>query len=143
MLLRSDVERKARFGVAETEPLPADAYSGDVTASVYAALADKARRVTAAGHSALVDAVFATAAERSAVAAVASEGNVAFHGLFLTADLATRIARVGHRVGDASDADARIAARQEGYALGPMDWSMIDASGPPAQTLARARDLAG
>jgi uncharacterized protein len=141
VLLRSDVERKALFGVAEMEPLPADAYTGDVTASVYAALADKARRVTAAGHSAVVDAVFATAAERSAVATVASEGNVAFHSLFLTADLATRIARVGHRADDASDADARIAEQQERYALGPMDWVPIDASGAPEQTLSRAKGV--
>jgi uncharacterized protein len=141
VLLRSDVERKALFGVAETERLPADAYTADVTARTYAALADKARRVTAAGHSAVVDAVFATAAERSIVAAVASEGNVAFRGLFLAADLATRIARVGHRAGDASDADARIAAQQESYALGSMDWSVIDACGTPEQTLSRAKGV--
>jgi hypothetical protein len=55
--------------------------------------------------------------------------------------MATRIARVGRRAGDASDADARIAERQESYALGAMDWSVIDASGTPAQTLARARDV--
>jgi hypothetical protein len=67
---------------------------------------------------------------------------VAFRGLFLTADLATRIARVGHRAGDASDADATVAARQESYALGPMDWSAVDASGTPAQTLSRAMDAA-
>jgi uncharacterized protein len=141
VLLRSDVERKALFGVAETDRLPVDAYTADVTARTYAALADKARRVTAAGHSAVVDAVFATAPERSAVAAVASGNNVAFRGLFLTADLTTRIARVGHRAGDASDADARIAAQQESYALGSMDWSVIDASGTPAQTLSAAKGV--
>jgi uncharacterized protein len=140
VVLRSDVERKALFGVAETERLPADAYTADVTARTYAALADKARRVTAAGHSAVVDAVLATPAERAAVTAVASAGNAAFRGLFLTADLATRIARVGHRAGDASDADAMVAAQQEAYALGPMAWSVIDASGTPAQTLLRAKD---
>ena len=139
VVLRSDVERKALFGVAETEHLPADAYTPDVTARTYAALADKARRVTTAGHSAVVDAVFAAPAERAAMATVAAASKVAFRGLFLTADLATRIARIGHRAGDASDADAMIAARQESYALGPMDWSAVDASGTPAQTLARAR----
>jgi uncharacterized protein len=95
--------------------------------------------LTSAGHSAVVDAVFAAPAERAAIAAVATTANVAFRGLFLTADLATRIARVGHRAGDASDADASVATRQEGYAFGPMDWSAVDASGTPAQTLARAR----
>jgi predicted kinase len=141
VVLRSDVERKALFGVAETDRLPADAYTADVTARTYAALADKARRVTSAGHSAVVDAVFATAAERDAVAAVASESNVAFRGVFLAADLATRIARVGHRAGDASDADASVAEQQESYALGPMDWSVIDASGTPEQTLSRAKEV--
>ena len=48
----------------------------------------------------------------------------AFAGLFLTADLATRIARIGHRTGDASDADAAVARRQEDYALGSLDWSL-------------------
>jgi len=45
--------------VPETERLPAAAYTPEVTAQVYAALAAKARRVLAAGHSAIVDAVFA------------------------------------------------------------------------------------
>jgi uncharacterized protein len=141
VVLRSDVERKALFGGGETEPLPADAYTADVTARTYAALVDKAHRVTAAGHSAVVDAVFAAPAERAAIAAIATENNVTFRGLFLTADLATRIARIGHRAGDASDADATVAARQEGYALGAMDWSVVDAAGTPAQTLARAQDV--
>jgi uncharacterized protein len=140
VVLRSDIERKALFGSGETGHLPADAYTPDVTARTYAALVDKARRATSAGHSAVVDAVFAAPTERAAIAAIATENNVAFRGLFLTADLATRIARVGRRAGDASDADATVAARQDGYALGPMDWSAIDASGSPAQTLARARE---
>ncbi len=93
VLLRSDIERKAWFGVAETERLPAEAYTAEITARTYAALADKARRVTSAGHSAVIDAVFAAPAERAAMAAVAAATDVAFRGLFLTADLATRMAR--------------------------------------------------
>ena len=69
----------------------------EVTARVYAALADKARRIVAAGHSAIVDAVFAQPQERAASAAAAKAAKVPLHGLFLTADLATRIARVGGR----------------------------------------------
>ena len=97
------------------------AYTRDVTARVYAALADKARRVVAAGHSAIVDAVFADAGERAAIAQAAPAG--AFHGLFLTADLATRLARVGGRKGDASDADAAVARQQEQYDLGALQWT--------------------
>ncbi len=136
VVLRSDVERKARFGVGESERLPADAYDAAVTAQVYATLADKARRVIAAGHSAIVDAVFARPEERAAIGAAAA--GVPFRGLFLTADLATRLARVGERKLDASDADAAVARAQEEYDLGDIDWTRVDASGSPAETLARA-----
>src|SRR5262249_14279922 len=65
VVLRSDVERKALFGRDEHDKLSAEAYSPVVTARVYAVLADKARRAIAAGHSAIVDAVFARAQERA------------------------------------------------------------------------------
>ena len=69
----------------------------------------------------------------------ASALGVPFRGLFLDADLATRIARVGARSSDASDADAAVARTQESYDLGTLDWARVDASGTPDQTLARAR----
>ena len=134
--LRSDVERKALFGVAETERLPQAAYTREATAKVYAALAAKARRVIAAGHSAIVDAVFAGSHERAEIEQAAG---AAFHGLFLTASLDVRVARGGTRKGDASDADAKVAAAQEQYDLGAMTWRQIDASGRPDETLERAR----
>jgi aminoglycoside phosphotransferase family enzyme/predicted kinase len=136
VILRSDVERKVLFGVAETERLPQAAYALDVTERVYALLDEKARRVLAAGHSAIVDAVFARPEERAAIESAAKD--VRFTGLFLTADLPTRIARVGGRTGDASDADAAVARAQEGYELGPMSWRQVDASGTPEETLAGA-----
>lgn len=135
--LRSDVERKALFGVVETSKLPPSAYTREVTAKVYASLAAKARRVLAAGHSAIVDAVFANAGERAEIEQAA--GNAAFHGLFLTASLDVRVSRVGTRKGDASDADAKVAAAQEQYDLGAMTWRQVDASGTPEDTLDRAR----
>jgi aminoglycoside phosphotransferase family enzyme/predicted kinase len=139
VIVRSDVERKTLFGVGETEKLPAAAYAPEVTARVYAALTDKARRIVAAGHSAIVDAVFATPQERDALAAAAKAARVPLQGLFLTADLATRIARVGGRQLDASDADAAVAQTQEGYELGALTWPKIDASGTGVENLARAR----
>jgi aminoglycoside phosphotransferase family enzyme/predicted kinase len=139
VLLRSDVERKALFGRAETDRLPPDAYASDTTREVYARLIDKARRTLAAGHSAVVDAVFARPKERAALAALGRSLGVGFRGLFLTADLAVRRQRVGARIADASDADAGVVEQQERYDLGALDWSPVDASGTPADTLARAR----
>ncbi len=139
LVLRSDVVRKALFGVAETERLPAEAYEPAATARVYARLAELAGRATTAGHSVVVDAVFAGPEEREAIAAVARATGVSFAGLFLTTDLATRVARVSARAADASDADAAVARRQEDYVLGDLTWASIDASGTPADTLARAQ----
>ena len=139
LVLRSDVERKARLGKLETERLTADAYAPEITMQVYAALADKARRVVAAGFSVIVDAVFADPAERAAIRAVADGARAEFRGLFLVADLPLRVARMGARSRDASDADAAIARAQESYALGEMDFTAIDASGTPPETLARAK----
>ncbi len=139
VVVRSDVERKTLFGAGETEKLPATAYAPDVTARVYAAIADKARRIVAAGHSAIVDAVFATPQERAALAAAAKAAKIPVQGLFLTADLATRIARVGSRTNDASDAGAAVAQAQEDYDLGALEWPKIDASGTVMETLGRAR----
>jgi aminoglycoside phosphotransferase family enzyme/predicted kinase len=138
VIVRSDVERKALFGAGETDRLPGEAYTPQVTERVYAVLQDKARRILAAGHSILVDAVFAQAQERAALAAAAKAANIPLRGLFLTADLATRIARVGARVRDASDADEKIARAQESYDLGRFDWTQINAFGTPEDTLSRA-----
>jgi aminoglycoside phosphotransferase family enzyme/predicted kinase len=136
-LLRSDVERKVMFGAPETEKLPAEAYTQEAGAHVYASLYDKVRRILAAGHSVVVDAVFARSEERAAIAQAAQGAN--FQGLFLTADLDTRLKRVGARRNDASDADEKIVAHQQGYDLGTVEWRQVDASGTPDDTLRHAR----
>jgi aminoglycoside phosphotransferase family enzyme/predicted kinase len=137
VVLRSDVERKTQFRVAETERLTEAAYTADATAKVYASLGEKARRAVAAGHSAIVDAVFAQLAERTAVEKAAVE-SAEFQGLFLTASLETRLARIGMRTGDASDADTSVARMQDQLDLGRITWSKVDASGTVEETLIRA-----
>jgi predicted kinase len=139
VLLRSDVERKALFDARETDRLPPEAYSVEATEKVYASLCEKAHRIVAAGHSAIVDAVFARESERAAIEQVATSCGVASQGLFLTADLKTRIARVGTRTGDASDADANVVRQQETYDVGTPTWTQVDASGTPDETLHHAR----
>ncbi|TAK48664.1 MAG: DNA-binding protein [Xanthobacteraceae bacterium] len=136
VVIRSDVERKALFGIAETGRLPPAAYAPEMTARVYARVATKARRAVMAGHSAIADAVFARPDERAAIEAAAREAGAAFLGLVLEADLATRLERVGGRVHDASDADAAVARQQESYDFGPCGWTRVSAAGTPDQTLA-------
>ncbi|MGE4166752.1 MAG: AAA family ATPase, partial [Xanthobacteraceae bacterium] len=117
--------------------------TSEVTEKVYRRIAALASRALGAGHSVIADAVFARADERAAIEAVAREAGVEFHGLFLTADLATRVTRIGGRKADASDADAAVAQRQEDYDLGALDWAQVDAAGTPAETLHRARTALG
>jgi aminoglycoside phosphotransferase family enzyme/predicted kinase len=143
LVLRSDAERKSHFGFAETARLPPEAYREDMSKMIYATLTEKARRAVHAGHSVIVDAVFAKPQERSGIEAVARAENVAFAGLFLTADLDIRIRRIGGRGPDASDATAAVARQQEGFDLGALGWATVDASGSPETTLARARKIAG
>jgi aminoglycoside phosphotransferase family enzyme/predicted kinase len=139
VVLRTDAERKALFGKDDDEKLPAAAYAAEVTLRVYAVIADKARRAVAGGQSAIMDAVFGQPSERALAEASASVLGVPFHGFFLEAPLATRLARVGARSRDASDADAAVVRAQERYDLGPLQWTLIDASGTPADTLRQAR----
>jgi aminoglycoside phosphotransferase family enzyme/predicted kinase len=139
LVLRSDVERKTLFGKGETERLPPEAYQAEVSERIYAVLYDKAARIARAGHSVVADAVFAKEHEREAIEAVARDAGVGFQGFHLTADLDTRIKRIGGRGPDASDANASVARQQEEFALGKVNWTSVDASGTPAETLTRAR----
>ena len=139
VVIRSDVERKALFGKGELEPLPQAAYTPETTARVYAAIAEKARRTVAAGHSAILDAVFARPDERAQAERAASDAGVRLQGLFLEVDVATRAQRAAARARDASDANADVARAQESYDLGALAWHRVDASGTPETTLHRAK----
>jgi len=144
VVLRSDVERKAMLGQDENARLPPEAYAPGVTLRVYATIADKARRAAAAGHSAIMDAVFAQPSERVVAERSAAALGIPFRGFFLEAPLATRLQRVGARTHDASDADAAILRAQESYNvgddLGAPNWTRIDASGSLDETLQRIRE---
>jgi predicted kinase len=102
-------------------------------------LSSTAHRVLAQGCSVVLDAVYLQEAERTEIADLAATCGVRFTGLFLTADLATRLARIEARKGDASDATPDVALKQETFAIGAVDWHMIDASGTPDQSLHSAR----
>jgi predicted kinase len=143
--LRSDLERKALFGVDETTPLGADAYTEPAGEAVYAALCRKARLVLAAGHGAIVDAVFVHAEERAAIKAVTADLGVPFQGLWLEAAPQLLMDRVAARRGDASDATPEVVRQQLARETGALGagWTRVGASGSATETLAAARQALG
>ena len=141
VILRSDVIRKELFGVDPLTPLPRAAYAPDVTERIYRMLYERTRHLTGQGFSVIIDAAFLRETERSELSAEARKINADFRPIFLTADLAIRLDRIGSRKRDASDATREVASDQESYDLGRLDWPMVDASGSPEQTLARSKVL--
>jgi aminoglycoside phosphotransferase family enzyme/predicted kinase len=137
--LRSDVERKAIFGVDPQTPLPAEAYTDAAGQQVYARLRDRAGRILAAGHGVVLDAVFDSAEERDAVAALARRAGVPLTGLWLQAGEEVLVSRVSARTGDASDADAAVVHGQLARGGAAPEWISVEASGTPETTLHRAR----
>lgn len=140
VVLRSDALRKALAGVRETDPLPEESYSREVSARVYDALFIRAKAALQAGHAVVLDAVFLDVRERECAARVAADEGVTFSGLWLEAPLATLLDRVAARRRDASDATAAVVERQVSRAEGPMTWSRVDASGAGEDVLTRARE---
>jgi hypothetical protein len=141
--LRSDVERKAMFGVDPLSRLPRDAYSEAAGRRVYARLLDRADRALRAGQSVILDAVFARAEERAALAGLAQRRGVPLAGLWLWADRDTLVARVTARRGDASDADADVVRRQLASDADATGWTRIEAQDDPEAVLDRARAALG
>jgi hypothetical protein len=140
LVIRSDVERKRLFGVAETERLPESAYQGRVNATVYARVHDKARRALAAGRAVVLEATFLRREDRAALRKLAEEAGVPFTGLWLRAPAETLKARVTARHGDASDATAQVVAAQlERAPRGETAWPDVDASGPVEAVVEHAR----
>lgn len=139
LLLRSDVIRKHLCCVDEFDHLGPQGYTADVTSRVYHALATHAHDAVTAGHSVIVDAVYARPADRAAIEAVAAEAGVPFTGLWLDAPAAVLTRRVDRREQDASDADANIVRQQLAQDVGTMGWLRINAVDTPSAVLAQVQ----
>jgi aminoglycoside phosphotransferase family enzyme/predicted kinase len=128
VVVRSDVERKRVAGIALEEHMPAGSYTPEASARTYAAMLARARRVLRAGHSVVLDAVFAREDERAAAEALAGEVGVPFEGLWLDVPKEVAQVRVAARQADASDATPAVVERQYGYDLGTIGWTRLDST---------------
>ncbi len=72
---------------------------------------------------------------------MAKEAGVEFDGIWLEAALDTRMARVGARVADASDADAKIVREQEQFDAGAISWRRVEAGAELTEVTAAARNM--
>lgn len=132
--LRSDVERKRLFGVADSHRLGPDHYTKAASEKVYHLLMEKAERALSAGQAVIFDAVAASPAERADIESIAQRMGAGFAGLWLEAPVSTLVNRVEARRGDASDADEAVVRQQTQYDLGEISWTRIDASRTPADS---------
>lgn len=134
IVLRSDVVRKSLLGVGPATRLGSEGYAAGVTRRVYRELGSRAAAAVAAGHSVIVDAVFADPRDRAAIADVARDASVPFCGVWLDAPVETRAHRVGQRTADASDATPVVLREQLARGIGELDWPNVDAGGERAAT---------
>lgn len=138
IVLRSDEIRKRLCGVPLFERLGPEGYTPRVSERVYATLAERAAAIVRAGHSAVVDAVYAHAADRQDIEQTATAASVPFIGLWLDAPESTLIERTAGRRNDASDADAGVVRMQSAQDTGEITWRRLDASVSAASVLESA-----
>lgn len=143
VILRSDVIRKRLFGVAETDPLPQEAYRPEVSRRVFAEIARLAGEVLAQGHAVIADAVYGEDWQRDGIANVAAKAGVPFDGLWLEAPQRLLEERVDNRRGDASDATSAVVRAQAARIRPPEGWRRIDTGGGKEASLLAARDALG
>ncbi|MEM6733774.1 MAG: AAA family ATPase, partial [Myxococcota bacterium] len=136
--LRSDVIRKVQAGVDENEKLPSTAYGPGTSVPVYQEMYERTEAALRAGHSVILDAVFAREEERHRASQLAQSLNVPFNGIWLEAPVEIRKARVAERKNDASDADTGVVDKQMATDLGTIRWTRVDAG---AGAIERVRDL--
>lgn len=123
-VLRSDVLRKRSLGLKLHEAAHADAYAPARRADIYRKLTAHATQALSAGASVVADATFGDGATRDAIASAAGRHIVAF---WLDAPVQVRLARIARRAGDASDADAAVALKQEESGDLGAGWKRLDA----------------
>jgi aminoglycoside phosphotransferase family enzyme/predicted kinase len=139
-IYRNDVLRKRLAGLVPEATLPRSSYSEGAATLVYDTVDRMTASVLSLGQSVIADAVFAQRDQRLKIEAVARKAGVEFNGLWLRASDETRLARVGGRSADASDADTAVAQAQTDLAIGDLGgWQRISAAGALDEVATKAR----
>ncbi|MFO1154119.1 MAG: AAA family ATPase [Rhodospirillales bacterium] len=125
-IVRTDTTRKRLAGVGFNTRLAPALYGDAMTRKTYEAVYAEAKAALAAGYAVIADAVFGKPEERAAIAHVAEEAGVPFHGLWLQAPPGVLEERVTRRRMNASDATAEVVRLQLFYDLGPIDWPRLN-----------------
>jgi aminoglycoside phosphotransferase family enzyme/predicted kinase len=139
--VRTDVERKLLHHVEFQYRLPPSVYTPESRQVVYQRTMERAEAVLRAGHSVIIDAVFMDAAYRDSVEAMAKRLGVPVHGFWLEAEPLQMMARVTHRVGDASDADPQVVAEQLEAGFTIPDWTRISTRGTLGDAAVAVREI--
>src|SRR5688572_29540039 len=138
VVLRSDEIRKQLAGVPTLQRLGPEHYSSQMSERVYSTLAARAAQLLRTGHSVVVDAVYARAADRKSIEETAQAASVPFAGIWLEAPEPVLVSRTERRRHDASDADAEVVRLQRAQDTGHIDWLRLDASGSSSAVLSSA-----
>jgi aminoglycoside phosphotransferase family enzyme len=124
-VISSDRTRKAMFRTDPDQPLPAEAYTRDVSTRVYADIARRAGCLLADGVTVIADAVHDRAADRARIEAAADAAGVPFSGFWLRADPEDLHARLQTRDPGASDADDAVLEGQLARAPEATGWQTV------------------
>lgn len=151
--LSSDVTRKRMFGRTPEQALRPQHYTPQISELVFRRLAVDAGRALRAGASVVLDGVYGRRSERDRVQALAERIGARFDGLWLSAPLEERLARVDQRAAaalsdprraDPSDADRAVAeAQAANLEKDETGWRRLNAGAGPSETLAQAAELLG
>lgn len=123
----SDRLRKRLYGVSPETRLAQDAYSEEVSARTYRAMAETAANALSQDHAVIADAVFDRRIERERIGEVARHAGVPFRGIWLDAPADVLVQRVAERRGDPSDATPDVVMAQLARKGAATDWTRLAA----------------
>jgi predicted kinase len=128
LIVRSDEIRKRLHGVAPEQTLPHNAYGDAANRATNAALLAAVEEALRGGQSVIADSTFLNPDLRADIEAVAHRLGLEFFGIWLETDLATLVARVTARTGDASDAGPEVVRRAARVDTGDVTWRRLAAN---------------